>query len=229
MIAALRASAAHVIVDDLELPVPTDEDLHHLVRVLRLRDGAHVTVTDGAGRWRPTTIDNGRLVAAGAVVVAPPAAQCTIAAAIPKGDRVDWMVQKLTEVGATRIVLVHAARSVVRWDGHRAERQLDRLRRIAREAVCQSRRTIVPVIEGPTPLLEVLAEPGALLADPDGSPLIAAGEEPPTGPIVIGPEGGFDPGELHAAEGLHRVALGSGVLRVETAAVAAAILALARS
>jgi 16S rRNA (uracil1498-N3)-methyltransferase len=69
----------------------------------------------------------------------------------------------------------------------------------------------------------VLAESGAVLADPAGDPLST---RVPTGPVVIGPEGGFDPSELDAAQqrGVGRVSLGDGVLRVETAAVVAAVL-----
>lgn len=223
----LRSSAAHVFVESISHPVPDDPDAHHLFRVLRLREGETVTVSDGRGGWRATTVVRGGLEPSGDPVAVPAASACAVAAAIPKGDRLEWMVQKLTEVGATRIVLLDTARGVVRWDAVRATRQLERLRRVVRDAAAQSRRCWLPVLEGPCRTTDVLAEPGALLADPDGEPLFGASG---FGPVVIGPEGGFDDAELAAAErhGVRRVSLGAGVLRVETAAVVAAALLSAR-
>ena len=219
----LRSSAAHVFVESIEYPVADDPDAHHLFRVLRLRDGETITVSDGRGRWRATTATGGGLVPAGEVLEIPQPHECAIAAAVPKGDRLEWMVQKLTEVGATRIVLLDTVRGVVRWDAARSERQLERLTRVVREAASQSRRCWLPQLEGPRRVADVLAESGAVLADPSGDPLSA---RLPTGPVVIGPEGGFDPAELDAADrsGVDRVSLGDGVLRVETAAVVAAAL-----
>lgn len=219
----LRGSAAHVFVDSLDAPVPCDEDAHHLFRVLRLRDGEPVSASDGLGRWRPCVVRGGALEVVGDVEsTARPTV--VVGAAIPKGDRLDWMVQKAVEVGVLRLVLLQTVRGVVRWDSDRAARQLERLRRLAREASSQSRRTWLPEIVGPRPVAEVVAESGAALADPDGD------DWEPTqvpGPILIGPEGGWDPSELVAADdaGARRVALGPTVLRVETAVVVAAVLA----
>lgn len=222
----LRTSAAHVFVESVEHPVPGADDAHHLFRVLRLRNGETVTVSDGRGRWRATVVADGALTASGDPQSVAAAAECVIAAAIPKGDRLEWMVQKLTEVGATRIVLLDTARGVVRWDAARGGRHLERLQRVVREAASQSRQCWLPVVEGPRPVTEVLAEPGAVLADPDGVPLL---DRAPTGPVVIGPEGGFDAAEVAVADrcGAGRVSLGRGVLRVETAAVVAAALSCA--
>ena len=117
-----------------------------------LRDGEVVTVTDGAGRWRPCVMSADGLEPAGEVVsVAASVSPATIAVAPPKGDRLDWLVQKCTEVGIDRLVLVSAERSVVRWDAERAERQLERLRRVASEAALQSRRVWLPEVVGPVP------------------------------------------------------------------------------
>ena len=149
----LRRSAAHVLVDDVDAPVLDDASQHHVRRVLRLRDGEAVTVTDGAGRWRPCApgrATRSRQPATSSTVAAP-VSPVTIAVALPKGDRLDWLVQKCTEIGVDRIVLVEAERSVVRWDAERAERQLDRLRRIAVEAALQSRRVWFPELDGPVP------------------------------------------------------------------------------
>lgn len=219
----LRSSAAHVFVESLEHPVLSDDDAHHLFRVLRLRHGETVTVSDGRGRWRAASVVDGNLSALGDVHSDQAHTACAIAAAIPKGDRLEWMVQKLTEVGATRIVLLDTARGVVRWDAAKAHRQIERLQRVVRDAASQSRQCWLPILEGPRPLAEVLAEPGAVLADPDG---VHVAGEPPAGPLVIGPEGGLDATEHGIADrfGVPRVSLGRGILRVETAAVVAAAL-----
>jgi 16S rRNA (uracil1498-N3)-methyltransferase len=209
----LRGSAAHVLVGDLAAPVLDERDEHHLRRVLRLRDGEVVTVTDGAGAWRACRIVRGALEADGDVMTEAPRSPVTVAVAIPKQDRPEWLVQKLTELGVDRIVLLHAARSVVRWDGERAERHLAKLRRVAVEASMQSRRVRLPEIIGPLDATDVL--PRCVVAEPGGrSP------RPDDDAIAVGPEGGWTDHELVQAR--DRVGLGRHVLRVETAALAAA-------
>jgi len=217
---ALRHSAAHVLVDDAAAPQLDDGARHHLRRVLRLRDGDVVTVTDGAGSWRPCRLGPDGLEPDGDVVVTSPPRSVTVAVAPPKGDRLEWLVQKCTEVGVARLVLVDAERSVVRWDPDRATKQLDRLRRIAAEAALQSRRTWLPEVVGPCPAADVL--PDAAVAEPGGRPVA-----PADACIAVGPEGGWSPGEL--ARAADRVSLGPNVLRVETAAVVAATLMVAAS
>lgn len=198
-------------VDDPILDGPTE---HHVRRVLRLRDGATVSVTDGVGRWRTCRLVGAGLNADGDVVAEPAAlSPVTVGVAMPKGERSDWLVQKCTEVGVDRIILLTAARSVVRWDDSRAGRHLERLRRIASEASLQARRVWFPRIEGPRSAVEVL--PGAVLAEPGGRPLRRSDDT-----VAVGPEGGWSPDELDM--GGERVDLGPHVLRVETAAVVAA-------
>jgi 16S rRNA (uracil1498-N3)-methyltransferase len=215
---ALRRSAAHVLVADVSAPALDDAATHHLRRVLRLRDGAAVSVTDGAGRWRLCRLAGESVVPDGDVRQALPAAPVTVVVAPPKGDRLEWLVQKCTEVGVARIVLVDATHSVVRWDDARAAKQLDRLRRIAAEAAMQSRRVWLPIVDGPLPAPAVLA--GATVAEPGGRP-VGAGDTC----IAVGPEGGWTPEEVALAG--DRVSLGPHVLRVETAAVVAATLMVA--
>ncbi len=221
---ALRSSAAHLFVGSIDSPEPSPDDLHHLFRVLRLRDGEVVTVSDGAGAWRTTVAGDGALVPDGAVYHEAPPRPCTVAAAIPKGDRAEWMVQKLTEVGVSEIVLLHCARSIVRWDGDRGAKQLARLRRVAREAASQSRRVWLPVVNGPVPFDQVVARPGAVLAEPDGHLDLAVDTSADL--VVVGPEGGFSADEL--AVPVPHVRLLDTVLRVETAAIAAACGILTR-
>lgn len=216
---ALRRSAAHVLVPDVEVPMLDDDAAHHLVRVLRLRDGAAVSVTDGRGRWRACELRGGAVIATAAAVSEPAGLSVTIAVASPKGDRLEWLVQKCTEVGVGRIVLLNAERSVVRWDPERAAKQLDRLRRIAVEAAMQSRRVWLPEIDGPISAGQILSE--SVIAEPGGRNLQAGDRT-----IAIGPEGGWSPAEV--AQAADRVSLGDTVLRVETAAVVAAALMAAR-
>jgi 16S rRNA (uracil1498-N3)-methyltransferase len=216
---ALRRSAAHVLVADVHDPALDEATIHHLCRVLRLREGEAITVTDGAGSWRGGAFVRDHLEPDGEANVEPkPEPLLTLATALPKGERAEWLVQKSTEIGIDRIVLVDAERSVVRWDGDRAARNLDRLRRIAAEAAMQSRRVWLPVIDGVRPVGDVLD--GMAAAEPGGRAL-----RPSDVAIAVGPEGGWSDGEL-ACVG-DRISLGPHVLRVETAAVVAATLMVA--
>lgn len=214
-----RRAAAHVLVDDVTEPALGEATAHHVFRVLRVAEGAAVTVTDGAGRWRVCRAAGQAVAPVGDVLTEPaPAVPLTIAVAVPKAERPEWIVQKLTEVGVDRIVFLHAERSVVRWDAERAAKHLGKLRRVATEALEQSRRVWLPEITGPVPAAALL--PGAVVAEPGGRALVAGDRT-----IAIGPEGGWSPGELAQAAGT--VSLGATVLRVETAALAAAVRATA--
>ena len=139
-----------------------------------------------------------------------------------KGERSEWTVQKLTEIGVDDIVvLAPTRRSVVRWSN--VDKQLDKLRAVAREAAMQSRRTHLPTVTGLVSLAAALARPGAVVADPQGGEL-AGGPLPAL--VVVGPEGGFDPEELPAA--VARASLGGTILRAETATLVAATLLVAQ-
>ena len=142
----------------------------------------------------------------------------TVAFAVVKGQRPEWAVQKLTEIGVDRIVPLVSARSVVRWPAGESATQLARLRRVAREASVQSRRVWLPVVDAVTRFETVAGEPGACVAHFRGQP---PSLERPV--VLVGPEGGWDDEELVAA-GEATVGLGLSVLRTETAAVVAATL-----
>lgn len=229
----LVAAAAMVFVSDLATLVLDAESVHHLVDVLRLRPGELVVASDGRGSWVPCRVtsavsrrDGRNRDLASILVVDGPVAltaevgpSLTVAFAPVKGDRPEWVVQKLTELGVDRIVPITTRRSVVRWEGERAGRSVERLARVAREASSQSRRTRLPEI-GPLSSLSELA--GLTGADPS---LAQPGGEPPSlhHPVIaIGPEGGWDPDEL--AADLPIVGLGPTVLRAETAAIVAGSL-----
>lgn len=216
---AALGAPAHAFVDDVGSPALAPDDAHHLGRVLRLRAGDLVTVADGRGAWRPCTFaPPGALEPVGDVVHEPaPVPALTVALAVTKGERPEVAVQKLTELGVDRVLLFHARRSVARWEGERAQRHLERLRRVAREASVQSRRVWLPEIGPLADLASVLALPGAALADPGGAPPSLAHPV-----VVVGPEGGFT--EEERALAARTVALGPLVLRAETAAMAAGAL-----
>lgn len=212
-----RGRGPHVFVTDLEHPELDDDDHHHLARALRLRPGDPLTLSDGAGRWRPARFGD-RPEPDGAVEEeGAPGPPVVVALAPVKGQRPEWAVQKLTELGVDEIWLLVADRSVVRWEGERAERHRDRLARVAREAAMQSRRCTLPVLRTGVGVDAARAHPaGAALAHPGGGP-------PRLGPaLLVGPEGGWSDEELSAAPAV--VALGPTVLRAETAAVAAGAL-----
>lgn len=216
-----RSAAAHVFVDDLDRLALDPDDRHHLERVLRLRAGDPLTVGDGQGGWRPATFGP-EVVPAGDIVRDPaPEPALTVAFALLKGERPELVVQKLTELGVDRIVPMAAERCVVRWEGDRARRHVARLRRVAREAAMQCRRTWLPEVTDVQPFATVASWPGAALAEAGGQPLDLRHPV-----VLVGPEGGWAPPER--AAGLPTVSLGRLVLRSETAAIAAATLLVAQ-
>jgi len=238
----LRAAAALVFVEDLASPDLRDDDAHHLGEVLRLKPGEAVAAGDGAGAWRICAFaglsapvhrrGGGRsnrfiLEAAGPIHrTARPSPVLEVAFSWAKAERTEWAVAKLVELGVDRITTLVADRTVVRPDRDGAARRRARLGRIARESAMQSRRPFVPEIGESESVDEVLARsvPSAIaLAEPGGGPISLA-----TPVVLVGPEGGWSPRELALVE--NKVALGDGVLRVETASLAAgALLAALRS
>jgi 16S rRNA (uracil1498-N3)-methyltransferase len=227
--AAAPRAAAQVFVGDLDHPSLDATDRHHLTRVLRLRPGELVVAANGRGRTRLCRLmdtDHGTLEADGDIIDCPaPHPPLTVAFAPVKGDRPEWVVHKLTELGIDRIAPLLTDRAVVRWSDERVAHQHQRLGRVAREAAAQSRRAWLPEVWEPVSLpglVELSRSEGATLAlaDRSGMPLT-----PEHTVIAVGPEGGWSDAEL--AMGLPTVRLGIPVLRSETAALAAGTLAVA--
>ncbi len=199
----------------VELP---RETASHVAKVLRARSGDPLILFSGDGREYAGSVESVRgsrvtaSVGNGADVDRESPFAITLVQCVPRGDRMDFIVQKATELGVTRIVPVLSQRSVVRLDAVQAER--------------------LPGIEAPAPLIEYLGSSPAAGA---GQPAARFVLEPdvevaaaPTAPgtaamIAVGPEGGFGDEELDAFRlaGFLRLRLGPRILRTETAAIAA--------
>jgi 16S rRNA (uracil1498-N3)-methyltransferase len=214
---------------------------HYLLHVLRLAEGSSLEVFDGSGRAfdaRVASVDADavRLVL-GEARHAPPARQVHILQGLPKGDKLEWVLQKGTELGATAFHPVATARSVVKLEPRRAEERTARWSKIVEEAARQCRRNDVPTVHVPRPLVEAarsLAQGTTLLVLDEEESAVPLGEAfrscAPGAPValVVGPEGGLDRDEVSAlrALGARPVTLGRRILRTETAALAAlAVLA----
>lgn len=223
MMDELRRSSAHVFVEDISYPVLTDGDVHHLSRVLRLKNGEVVTCSDGHGAWRVTHWKDGAVESASEVITEPErSVLLTVAIAPVKGDKTDLTIEKLVEIGIDRIAILQPLEhSVVRWTSDKTSQVMDRYRRIALAAAMQSRRVYLPEIMGPVSL-GALGVDDVAMAEPGGQ---ASWDGVRT--LVIGPEGGFSPNEL--ASSLPTIDLGRTILRAETAAIVGASLMVAHS
>lgn len=220
------AAVAGAVGAEIEVPASI---AHQLARVLRLRAGATVVLLDGSGSQVRC-----RLTAAGGLLIeergeasGEPRHRLTVGQALLKGDGLEQVVQQGTELGVARFALLVTRRSVVR---ELSERRLARLRAVAREAAEQSERGLVPAIDGPLPLAAALV-PGAVLLAERSDSAARLGALPPPPALLVGPEGGFDDGELAVAErgGVTFASLGPRILRAESVAIAAAAVVLSRS
>lgn len=228
--AALAADGRHT----LEL---VDDEARHLSRVRRVGVGEFVEVFDGLGYATCAEVlelrkDRVTLRATGTLLAdRQPAVRLTLATAVPKGERFDWLIEKATELGVERVVPLITERSVVDPRGAK----LDRLRRSVIEAAKQCGRNTLMDLREPTPLNRFLAEadcdPVRLFAHPGGVTFPGWPASVRDAPVVvaIGPEGGFTEGEADAARqsGWLVVGLGATLLRVETAAITACVRLLA--
>jgi 16S rRNA (uracil1498-N3)-methyltransferase len=210
---------------------------NHIARVLRLRAGDSLTLFNGQGGEYAGSIEE---IHRDTVVVSvlerrevdrESPHQLTLAQGISRGERMDWVVQKATELGVWRIAPIFTERSVVHLDEKQAFRKIQHWRSIAVAACEQSGRNRVPEITQPVGLYEMLerrASSGTALLLSPGAPLriadIATGGADTA--VLIGPEGGLADVEQEAAikAGFTPVRLGPRVLRTETAAVCALTL-----
>ena len=210
----------------------TGEDVKHLSRVLRLRAGDTVEICDGAGTEYTGTIreigqEEVRLDLADAHRSPAEAVhRVTLFQGLPKAGKLETIIQKCTELGVDAVVPVEMERCVVVAKDF--SRKLDRYQRVAEEAAKQSRRGMIPVVHDAVPLKKVdFSRFDTVLVPYEGEreTTLKMALRRGTGEriaVVIGPEGGFEPGEVDALQqqGAIPVTLGRRILRTETAGMA---------
>jgi 16S rRNA (uracil1498-N3)-methyltransferase len=221
----------------VELPPDTAS---HLAKVLRARAGDELILFNGDGREFNGSIEGVRgsrvsaFVGDGRAVDRESPLAITLIQSVPRGDRMDFIVQKATELGVARIVPVLSQRSVVRLDPVQAESKAAHWRAVAVSACEQCGRNSLPLIDTVQPLLHYLSEAAPcsgprLVFEPESAPQppapSTAGVAMVDAQIAIGPEGGFASDELEAfrVAGFTQGGLGPRVLRTETAAIAAVV------
>lgn len=204
----------------------------HAARVRRIGVGERVDLGDGRGSILGCEVtavgaDELRLVVLTRTTVPRPDPAFVVVQALAKGERGELAVELLTEVGVDEIVPWAAERSIVRWQGERGVRALERWRSTAREAAKQSRRPWIPRVTDQiaAPAALVAASAAAYVLHEAADEPLAAQALPATGRIllVVGPEGGVTDGEVATltAAGAVPVRLGSEVLRTSTAGAGA--------
>jgi 16S rRNA (uracil1498-N3)-methyltransferase len=235
----------------VELPRETGA---HLAKVLRARSGDEVVLFNGDGREFTGVIEKVQGSRVSASIGAARSKDrespfpLTLVQCVPRGDRMDFIVQKATELGVVRIVPVLSQRSVVRLDESQSVSKQAHWRAVAVSACEQCGRNRVPSVDTPLPLLNYLGALAAqategdvlrLVLEPERAQRtersarsidIASSQSASGAQIAIGPEGGFAPEELEAFDlsAFSRVGLGPRVLRTETAAIAAIVVLQAR-
>ena len=202
-------------------------EARHVLKVLRGRDGDPLEVVDADGRLFLAELGAGDEARVLEVLEGYEEVGLSLYQAVPKGGRMDLVVEKATEVGATRIVPLLTERGLVRP----GDAKVGRWRRVAEAAARQSLRMVVPEVTQPVSFSEAVREAGGegvlLHNEPDLGPLEALVSAPAS--LFVGPEGGWSEEELQAAEeaGLALAQLGPYRLRSETAGVVAAARARA--
>ncbi len=211
-------------------------DALHIAKALRMRPGEALTLCDGKGTDFEGVLETvtDRQVTVRITVSRPSQAEPTLAVTLyqglPKGDKMDWIVQKAVELGVTAVVPVATRRSVARLEG-KADKKQERWQRIAAEAAGQCGRGILPAVERPLSWNQALSrlsgEPALVFYEGGGRPLREL-VTPSTRrlSVFVGPEGGFDPEEIDAfrRQGGGVATLGPRILRCETAPLAALTL-----
>jgi 16S rRNA (uracil1498-N3)-methyltransferase len=221
----------------VEMPAATGERfpvppsiVHQVIRVLRLRDGDEITLLDGVGGEVRCRLAGGDcVVLERGIAGGEPSHNLAVWQALLKSDHLEPVIRHGTELGIKQFGLFVSERCVAR---DLSPRRLERLGAVAREAAEQSERGIVPPVDAPVTFAEALTAAPAgsvLLFERHGGKRLTELEPPPS--VFIGPEGGFSPAEVEAAEraGLAIAGLGPRILRSETVAVAVAAAILSRT
>lgn len=216
------------------------QDARHLASVLRAKPGDRIIAADGRGQAWIAVLDRVAPDEVTALLAEPlaetnePSVRITVAQGLPKGDKMETVIQKGTEIGAVRFIPFVSARTVVQLDGRKEAKRIERWTRIAKEAAEQAHRGVVPEV---TPVLswrELLDQVGSygaafLCYEKEGTldfrrqleQWKARSGGNPDLLLIVGPEGGFAEEEVRAAEeaGCRTISLGKRILRTETAAL----------
>ena len=211
----------------------TDQDAHHLTRVLRVEPGQKFEISDNRNVYLAEVETARKDLVIFAIlneIAAPePRVQTALFASIIRFERFEWMLEKATELGVSAITPIQTDRSEKGLE-HAAGKRLGRWNRIAREASEQSRRRRLPVIESPILLEHALKTADGYryaLEEGEAPPILSvlpdARQPGDRVALLVGPEGGWTDRERTAiaAAGWSPVSLGQNILRAETAAVAA--------
>lgn len=216
----------------------TGDDAHHLIKVLRTQPGDQFICSDGSSREvLVEAVDCSKERVTATIIEelqmnSEPSCEVWIAQSLPKGDKLETVIQKCTEIGAARFIPFTSERTVVQYDQKKEAKRQQRWQKIAKEAAEQSHRNRVPEIDKPRTWKQLLQ----LIPDLQLALICYEQEDSltfksllqaykPLGNIliIIGPEGGFSERELAEAEaaGCRSVSLGRRILRTETAAMVA--------
>jgi len=224
-------------ISDNKIIIDSKDQVHHAKNVLRLKDNEEVIIFDGEGNEYRSVLD--KLSPKGMIfevkdkknfILNPSKIKITVACAIPKDSRMDEIIDKLTQLGAQRIIPLETERVIVKLDKHKKILRQERWKKIALNASLQSQRNTLPILEPIKNIKQLLSDSRSfdlkliptLTGEREPLKEILEESKPKNILVMIGPEGDFTSGELDSAKkaGCIPVSLGDLVLRVETAAVA---------
>lgn len=216
----------------------TGPDVNHIRKVLRMREGEEILISDGQGRdfhCRIEAIEEEEVTARILWVLdgnAELASDITLFQGLPKGDKMEFIIQKCVELGVARIVPVNTKRTIVKLDAKKEQARIKRWSGISESAAKQSGRGRIPEVTGVKSFAEALEEakklnmcliPYELARDMAQTREVLSSIKPGMSVgIFIGPEGGFEEEEVEQAEaaGARPITLGRRILRTETAGMA---------
>jgi len=226
-------------ISDNKIIIDSKDQVHHAKNVLRLKVNEEVVIFDDKGNEYRSILEKSlpasmifQVKDKQKLILKPSKVKITVACALPKGSRMDEIIDKLTQLGAERIIPLETERVIVKLNKHKKMLRQERWEKIALNASLQSQRNTLPILEPIKKIEQLLSDSGsfdlklipALTGERKPLKEILKESKPKNILVIIGPEGDFTSDELDSAKkmGCIPVSLGDLVLRVETAAVAVA-------